>query len=80
MISSGIDISDDRQSFFQESLEIIGAKYEKKMYEKNGFSLNSEQKYILDSQDEMPLDKYIPAEDFIKNLRKEYFFLYCTKF
>jgi hypothetical protein len=50
------------------------------MYEKNGFSLNSEQKYILDSQDEMPLDKYIPAEDFIKNLRKEYFFLYCTKF
>jgi hypothetical protein len=71
MIAYSVNIPENRQIFFQEFLEMIGTKYET-LVQKNDFFLSAEQKRILDSQDDIPLSDYALAEDFIKDLRKEY--------
>lgn len=63
MISYNVTIPDEKQSFFQEFLEIIGADYEKKQ---NDFQLSSEQKKILDERLKSDKKDFVPAREALK--------------
>ena len=65
-----VSIPEDKTSFFQEFLDMIGARYEKT--EDDGFTLSDEQKKILTDQDNISLDECTDAEDFYNELKKKY--------
>ncbi|MFC0343964.1 hypothetical protein [Epilithonimonas hispanica] len=69
MISYNVTIPDEKQSFFQEFLEIIGADYEKKQ---NDFQLSSEQKKILDERLKSDKKDFVPAREALNKLRQKY--------
>jgi len=70
MIAYSVNVPEYRKLFFQEFLETIGAKYEE--VQEKEFCLSTQQKHILDSQDNIPLSEYVLADDFIKELKQEY--------
>ncbi len=70
MTTFNVSIPDNKISFFQEFLDMIGARYEKT--DDNGFVLSEEQKKILDSQDDVPLSEYQDNDEFLDELKKEY--------
>lgn len=69
MTTYNVSIPDNKDSFFREFLELIGAKYEKKQ---DTFELSDEQKMILDNQDDFLLSDYEDNESFVAELKKEY--------
>ena len=69
MTTYNVSIPDNKDSFFREFLELIGAKYDKTQ---DTFELSDEQKKILDSQDDFSLSDYEDNDSFIAELKKEY--------
>ncbi|MFK7115675.1 hypothetical protein [Flavobacterium oreochromis] len=70
MISYNVNIPDNKQHFFLEFLELIGAKYEKKQEE--DFTLTEEQKKILDARLNEPKTSFMPAREQLSQLREKY--------
>lgn len=70
MITYNVSIPEDKQSFFREFFDMIGADYEKK--ESIDFELTQEQKQILLQQEHISLDQCMDAEDFYKEMKKKY--------
>lgn len=70
MISYNVSIPENKELFFQEFLEMIGAQYKKE--EEIDFELTQEQKQILLQQENISLDQCINAEDFYKEMKKKY--------
>ncbi|WP_447951800.1 hypothetical protein [Chryseobacterium koreense] len=70
MTAFNVSIPDNKISFFQEFLDMIGARYEKT--EDYDFVLSDEQKKILDSQEDLPLSEYQDSDEFLEELKKEY--------
>ena len=69
MISYNVTIPDEKQSFFQEFLEIIGADYEKKQDE---FQLSEEQKKVLDDRLKSGKKDFVSAREALNKLRQKY--------
>lgn len=69
MISYNVSIPDEKQSFFQEFLESIGADYEKK---KDDFQLSEEQKNALDERLKSDKKDFVPAREALNKLREKY--------
>lgn len=69
MISFNVNIPDNKQHFFVEFLELIGAKYEKKQED---FILTEEQKKLLDERLNEPKDSFVPAREQLSKVRKKY--------
>lgn len=70
MISYNVSIPENKELFFQEFLEMIGAQYKKE--EEIDFELTQEQKQNLLQQENISLDQCINAEDFYKEMKKKY--------
>jgi len=51
MITYNVSIPENKQSFFQEFLDMIGADYEKKL---DDFKLSKEHKEMLDQEENCP--------------------------
>jgi hypothetical protein len=66
MISYNVSIPDNKQQFFQEFLELIGANYEKNNQD---FSINNEQKIILDERLKEDKTNFISARESLSQLR-----------
>lgn len=66
MISYNVSIPDNKQQFFQEFLELIGANYEKNNQD---FSINNEQKKILDERLKEDKTNFISARESLSQLR-----------
>lgn len=69
MISYNVTIPDEKQFFFQEFLEIIGADYEKKQVD---FQLSNEQKKVLDDRLKSNKKDFVPAREALNKLRQKY--------
>ena len=69
MISYNVSIPEEKQSFFQEFLEIIGADYEKKQ---DDFELSNEQKKVLDKRLKSEKKDFVPAREALNKLREKY--------
>ncbi|MBD8080987.1 hypothetical protein [Chryseobacterium caseinilyticum] len=70
MTTYNVSIPDDKNSFFLEFLELIGAKYTKE--NEDSFELSDEQKKILDSQSNLDISEYQDSDEFLDELKKEY--------
>jgi len=69
MTTYNVSIPDNKDSFFREFLELIGAKYEKKQ---DTFELSEGQRKVLDDQDDFSLSDYEDNESFVAELKREY--------
>lgn len=69
MVTYNVSIPENKQSFFQEFLDMIGADYEKKA---DDFKLTKEQKKILDQRLKHDKKSFIPAKEALKQLREKY--------
>lgn len=69
MISYNVTIPDEKRSFFQEFLEIIGADYEKKQ---DDFILTDDQKKILEDRLKTNKKDFVPAREALNKLRQKY--------
>lgn len=69
MISYKVSIPENKQSFFQEFLNMIGADYEKKS---DGFELSKEQEKMLDQRLEQDKENFVPAKETLKQVRQKY--------
>ena len=69
MISYNVSIPEEKQSFFQEFLEIIGADYEKKQ---DDFKLSNVQKKVLDERLKSEKKDFVPAREALNKLRQKY--------
>lgn len=69
MISYNVSIPENKQSFFQEFLDMIGADYEKKS---DDFKLSKEQKKILDNRLKEDKKNFTPAKEVLKQVRQKY--------
>lgn len=70
MKTYNVTIPDNKNSFFLEFLELIGAKYEKET--DIDFTLSDKQKKILLDQKNISLDECTDAEDLYKELKNKY--------
>lgn len=70
MTTYNVSIPDNKNAFFLEFLELIGAQYEKEP--DFVFELSDEQKKILDSQRELPLSDFQDNDEFLSELKKEH--------
>lgn len=70
MTTYNVSIPDNKNSFFLEFLELIGAQYTKE--KDDFFELSEEQKKILESQDNLEISEYENSDEFLNKLRKEY--------
>ena len=70
MTTYNVSIPDDKNSFFLEFLELIGAQYKKE--NEDSFELSDEQKKILDSQANLDVSEYQDNDEFLDELKKEY--------
>ncbi|KQS92032.1 hypothetical protein [Chryseobacterium sp. Leaf394] len=70
MTTYNVSIPDDKNSFFLEFLELIGAQYKKE--NEDSFELSDEQKKILDSQANLNISEYQDNDEFLDELKKEY--------
>lgn len=69
MITYNVSIPENKQSFFQEFLDMIGADYEKKS---DDFKLTKEQKKILDQRLKQDKKSFVSAKDALNQVRKKY--------
>jgi hypothetical protein len=69
MTSFKVSVPDNKTSFFIEFLELIGASYQNTS---SDFELSEEQKQMLLSQNEVPLDQCQDAETVYEILKKKY--------
>ena len=69
MIIYNVSIPENKQSFFQEFLEMIGAEYEK---ENGNFKLSQTQKTILNERLREDKKSFIPAREALQQSRKKY--------
>ena len=69
MISYNVSIPENKQEFFQEFLELIGANYEKN---NEDFSINNEQKKILDERLKEDKSNFVSARESLSQLRTKY--------
>jgi ABC-type transporter MlaC component len=69
MITYNVLIPDNKQQFFQEFLELIGADYQQNNQE---FFISDEQKKILDERLKEDKTNFISARESLNQLRKEY--------
>ena len=69
MISYNVSIPENKQEFFQEFLELIGANYEKN---KDDFSISKEQKKILDERLKEDKSNFVSARESLSQLRTKY--------
>jgi hypothetical protein len=64
-----VTVPENKNTFFLEFLETIGAKYVKKNV--NKFTLSKEQMNILDSQDDLNESDFFDSDSFIDELKKQ---------
>lgn len=69
MILYNVSIPENKQSFFQEFLDMIGVEYEKKQ---EVFELTDKQKKVLDQRLKEDVKTFIPARESLKQLREKY--------
>ncbi|GEM55538.1 hypothetical protein FB1_17590 [Flavobacterium branchiophilum NBRC 15030 = ATCC 35035] len=69
MILYNVAIPDNKQQFFQEFLELIGANYEK---ENQNFFITDQQKNILDERLKEDKTSFISARESLSQLREKY--------
>lgn len=69
MVTYNVSIPENKQSFFQEFLDMIGADYEK---EADDFKLTKEQKKILDQRLKQDKKSFVSAKDALNQVRKKY--------
>jgi hypothetical protein len=69
MITYNVLIPDNKQQFFQEFLELIGANYEK---DNQAFFISNEQKKILDQRLKEDKTNFISARESLSQLRKKH--------
>lgn len=70
MVTYNVSIPENKQSFFQEFLDMIGAQYKKE--EEIDFQLTDQQKQVLLEQENISLDDCMDADDFLKEMKKKY--------
>lgn len=69
MITYHVSIPENKQEFFQEFLELIGADYEKN---NRDYNLSDAQKKMLDERLEEDKTKFIAARESLIQLREKY--------
>jgi hypothetical protein len=69
MITYNVVIPDNKQQFFQEFLELIGANFEKNNQD---FYITDEQKKILDERLKEDKTSFISARESLSQLRGKY--------
>lgn len=69
MITYNVSIPENKQSFFQEFLDMIGADYEKNL---DDFKLSKEHKEILDQRLKQDKRSFVSAKDALKQVRDKY--------
>jgi hypothetical protein len=69
MITYNVLIPENKQQFFQEFLELIGANYEKNNQD---FFISNEQKKILDQRLKEDKTNFISARESLSQLRKKH--------
>lgn len=69
MITYNVSIPENKQSFFQEFLDMIGADYEKNL---DDFKLSKEHKEILDQRLKQDKRSFVSAKDALKKVRNKY--------
>lgn len=69
MILYNVAIPDNKQQFFQEFLELIGANYEK---ENQNFFITDEQKNILEERLKEDKTSFISARESLSQLREKH--------
>ena len=70
MTTYNVQVPDNKNSFFLEFLELIGAKYEKET--SDDFMLSEVQKRILLDQEDIRSEECTDAEDFYRELKNKY--------
>ena len=70
MVTYNVSIPENKQSFSQEFLDMIGAQYKKE--EEIDFQLTDQQKQVLLEQENISLDDCMDADDFLKEMKKKY--------
>ncbi len=68
MITYNVSIPENKQSFFQEFLDMIGAQYNKE----EDFQLSEEQKEILDQRLKQDKKNFVAARDNLKQVCQKY--------
>ena len=69
MITYNVVIPDNKQQFFQEFLELIGANFEK---DNQDFFITDEQKKILDERLNEDKTSFISARESLSQLREKH--------
>ena len=69
MITYNVAIPDNKQQFFQEFLELIGANYEKN---NQNYFITDEQKKILDQRLDEDKTSFVSARESLSQLRQKY--------
>jgi len=69
MITYNVVIPENKQQFFQEFLELIGANFEKSNQD---FYITDQQKKILDERLEEDKSNFISARESLSQLREKY--------
>jgi hypothetical protein len=69
MITYNVTVPDNKEEFFQEFLELIGASYNK---ENEDFYLTDDQKKILDERLREDKSSFISARESLSQLRAKY--------
>ncbi len=70
MTTYNVSIPDNKNSFFLEFLELIGAQYKKE--KEDSFEFSEQQKKILDERLKADKKDFIPARESINKLREKY--------
>lgn len=70
MVSYKVNVPENKQSFFQEFLEMIGAEYEKNHSQE--LELSDEQIKTLDNRLESDKNEFVSARESLEKLRKTY--------
>lgn len=70
MISYKVNVPENKQSFFQEFLEMIGAEYEKNQSQE--FELSDAQIKTLDERLNSDKEEFVSAREGLEKLRKTY--------
>ncbi len=70
MVSYKVNVPENKQSFFQEFMEMIGAEYEKN--QNADFELSDAQKETLDQRLKSEENEFVSARESLEKLRKTY--------
>jgi len=70
MVSYKVNVPDNKQSFFQEFLDLIGAEYEKN--QNADFELSDVQKETLNERLKSEENEFVSARESLEKLRKTY--------